>query len=61
MDYLPYIIAGGATFVFVGVMWAVTDSGPSDTIDLTKPTTHVVITGGSRLLLIFTLDVFFLI
>ena len=36
-----------AAVLFILVVWVIGDHGPSDTIDLTNPKTHVIITGGS--------------
>lgn len=47
LEYLPYIIVGGISASFVAMVYLATDPGPSDTVDLTQPSTHVVITGGS--------------
>lgn len=47
MNNWPYIIAGAAGFLFVGVVFVVTDRGPRGTVQLDDQTTHVIITGGS--------------
>lgn len=45
--YLPYIICGFVLVFFFFVLYLISDTGPTDKIDLTNPDTHVIVTGGS--------------
>jgi 3-dehydrosphinganine reductase len=45
-----YIVGGvfaGLALIVLFILYLVSDSGPSKSIDLSSPTTHVIITGGS--------------